>query len=174
MRNRHHCRAAFTLTELIVCASLLTTVMSFVATISIRTDRLWKETRHQKIALDELSNKLEHLTTLHLTEAQQAISSMEISPDTRALLPHASLKGKIEQLPGSIQIVLTLEIDGESVTRSTHHAPLTLVGFLSPSPAHEITFQSQPADQAEATTAPKANVQSEIASESEQESGEEE
>ena len=174
MRNRHHCRAAFTLTELIVCASLLTTVMSFVATISIRTDRLWKDTRHQKIALDELSNKLEYLTTLSLPEAQQAISSLEISPNTRALLPRASLKGKIEQPPGSIQIVLTLEIDGESVARSTHHAPLTLVGFLSASPAQEITLQSQPADQAEATNPPKSNDQPEIVRESEQESGEEE
>jgi prepilin-type N-terminal cleavage/methylation domain-containing protein len=174
MKNRHHRRAAFTLTELMVCASLLATVMSFVATISIRTDRLWKDTRHQKIALDELGNQLEYLTTLNLPEAQQAIDSLEISPDTRALLPRASLKGKIEQPPGSIQIVLTLEIDGESVTRGTHHAPLTLVGFLSASPAQEITLQSQPADQAEVTNPPKANDQPETLRESVQESGEEE
>ncbi|MDG2220025.1 MAG: prepilin-type N-terminal cleavage/methylation domain-containing protein [Rubripirellula sp.] len=160
MKHTHHRRAAFTLTELMVCASLLATVMSFVATISIRTDRLWRDTRNQKIALDELGNQLEHLTTLDLPGAQQAIESLEISADTRVLLPRASLRGKIEHPPGSTQIVLTLQIDGESATRTTHHAPLTLVGFLTTSPDPKINLQPKPEDdgQSETVRAPAQNA----------------
>ena len=161
MKHAHLRRSAFTLTELMVCASLLLTVMSFVASISIRANRLWQDTRHQKIALDELGNQLEYLTTLDVREAQQALAGLEISPDARVVLPRAILKGEIEQDAGSNQLVLTLQIDGEPGTRHSRHAPLTLVGFLPSPPNPEASNRPETDDEQETDDEPKTDSQPE-------------
>ena len=131
MKTQHPRRTAFTLTELMVCASLLVTVMSFVASLSMRTNRLWKDTQHHKIALDELSNQLEILTTLDLSAAQQALPSLTISSQTLALLPGATLKASINQESSPAQVVLTHHLDDEPETNRPQHAPITLVGYLN-------------------------------------------
>ncbi|MEM8665903.1 MAG: hypothetical protein AAGG48_00200 [Planctomycetota bacterium] len=128
----HHPRSGFSLTELIVCASLLMAVMSFIATLSIRTNRLWQDTRLQKLAIDELSNQLEELTSLDRAGAEKAIADLELSEAIRNSMPQASIDGEIVRINDSTQIVLTLWIDGKDGPTTTRHAPLELVGFLSP------------------------------------------
>ena len=127
-------RYGFSLTEVMVCASLLLAVMSFVASISLRTHRIWKDIRLQKIALDEMSNQMESLTALSPDQLEQAIASLEISADLKQSMPLASLTGEVIQLEDSTQIELTLRIDGDQPQGPAKSHPLTLVGFLSPEP----------------------------------------
>ncbi len=131
MRRYRTQRTGFSLTELVVCASLLVTVMSFVTSIVIRVDRLWQDTRHQKIALDELSNHLEHLTTLDENEVHASLDRLEISEATRSSLPNATLEGEMVREAGSTQIVLTLSFGEVQSAGPPRHHPLSLTGFLS-------------------------------------------
>ena len=64
MRSKHPRRNAFTLTELVVGAALTVTVMSVVASLTVHCGRLWQDTRHQQLVMDELSNELERLISL--------------------------------------------------------------------------------------------------------------
>ena len=57
--NRH----GFSYAEVLVCATVLTTIMSLVTTSSFRISRVWKDIRHEKAALNELSNQLDWLTS---------------------------------------------------------------------------------------------------------------
>lgn len=129
--NAKNRRSGFTLTELMVCASMLVTIMSLVASMSLRANRLWHDTRQQKIALDELTNQMEYLTTLDVAEARQALNELEISPAISQALPSATLTGELIEQPPLIQIVLTLEIDADTSSAPSRHHPLQLVGFLS-------------------------------------------
>lgn len=127
-----HNRSAFSLTEVMVCASLVLAVMSFIASITLRTNRMWRDTRHQRIGLDELSNQMERLTLLELEELKRVLPDLEPSPMIQNLIPTVSIEGKVDERDDSVQIILTLAMDKEGDAVKQSH-PLTLVGFLSSS-----------------------------------------
>lgn len=131
-------RRGFSLTELVVCASMIATIMSFVASISIRVNRVWRDTRHQQIALDELSNQLEALTRLDLQAATARLEKLEVSPEAQSLLPGAKIAGEFLTTRDSTQLVLTLTLDAQRVSAVKRHRDYTLVGFL-PTPNVEPT-----------------------------------
>ena len=54
-------RSGFTLTELLVAATLLIAVLSVAAQLTVRTDRLRQDVRREQIALDELANQLDRI-----------------------------------------------------------------------------------------------------------------
>ena len=67
--KRNGRRKGFTYAEVLVSATILTTIMSLVTVSSFRISRVWKDVRQQKIALNELSNHLDRLTALPVDDA---------------------------------------------------------------------------------------------------------
>ena len=73
-------RRGYTMTDLVVAATLLVGIMSFVAPLAVRSGRLWQDSRHYRLALDELSNQLERLTSLDEGERDAALAELSVSP----------------------------------------------------------------------------------------------
>lgn len=124
--NRFACRRrGFTLVELIVSASLLVVVMTFVTSLAFRIDQTWKQISHQRIAINELSNQLDRLTRLTPAELATAIDAIDVSPEARQTLLHPQLTA--EEIDDELGSRVVLRLDWQ---RSIPGRPVELVGWL--------------------------------------------
>ena len=73
-------RRGLLMTELIVAAVLLITSLSLLTTLSIRTGKLWQDSRHYALAVDELTNQLERLTSLDVAGLDEQLLKLTPSP----------------------------------------------------------------------------------------------
>src|SRR5262245_61319414 len=76
--------------DLLVSFTLLITVMSVATPLVVRHGRLMKSHRNYRLALDELTNKMDHLTSL---------PTDELSNEVKNLIPSTFI---IERLPGAV------------------------------------------------------------------------
>ncbi len=131
-------RCGFTITELIVAASLLVVVTSVVASLTVRSGRLWQDSRHYRLAIDELSNQLERLTSLDEARLATAIAELSPSQQVRDALPNPVLSAETLADEDGTRLVLHLAWDrlGKSV-------PVTLVGWVDPLPSSAATTASE-------------------------------
>lgn len=119
-------RRGITAAELIVSAVLLMTVMSFVTTICLRINLVWKDINHHRVAVCELSNQLEELTLLSPPEAQAAIESLQPSAICARSLRKPELAGKLIEDEFGSRIVLQIDWD-----RRNPGKPVELVGWIA-------------------------------------------
>lgn len=131
MMNRS--RSGFTSTELVVASSLMVATMAIVGPLAFRTSRLWQDTRHQQLAMEELSSELERLTALDSETRRQQIDSLTPSESLRLVAPDANLSAVIVDNDDGIQLVVSLDWN----LRDAPRAPLQLVGWLDPLPQEE-------------------------------------
>ncbi|NOY41098.1 MAG: type II secretion system protein [Planctomycetes bacterium] len=131
-------RCGFTVTELVVAASLLVVVMSVVASLTVRSGRLWQDSRHYRLAIDELSNQLERLTSLDETRLAMAIAELSPSQQVRDALPNPVLSAETLADEDGTRLLLHLAWDrlGKSV-------PVTLVGWVDPLPSSAASAASE-------------------------------
>lgn len=94
IRSKRH---GTTLVECIVAASALSVAIATVTMGVFRIGRIWTDTAHYRIALQEVSNHLETLTTLPPDQVQPAIDAIAISPDVARSLDNAKLGGRLVQ-----------------------------------------------------------------------------
>jgi hypothetical protein len=97
MSNGKSKRRGTTLVECIVAASVLSVALATVTMGVFRIGRLWTDTAHYRIALQEVSNHLETLTTLPPDQVQPAIDAIAISPEVARSLDGAKLGGQLVQ-----------------------------------------------------------------------------
>ena len=90
-------RRGTTLLECIVAASILSVAIGTVTMAVFRIGRIWTDTGHYRIALQEVSNHLESLTQLPPDQIQPAIDSLAISPAVGRSLVDAKLGGELVQ-----------------------------------------------------------------------------
>ncbi len=90
-------RAGVSLLECIVAATVLTTVLSVVTSVVFRVGRLWTDTAHQRLAIQEVSNQLEILSQLSPTELSAALEDLQVSSAIRQSLYDAKLVGVVKQ-----------------------------------------------------------------------------
>ncbi len=121
-------RRAFSTTELVVAASMLVVVMSFAVPMTYRATRLWKDSRHQQLAVEELSDQIELLTALDEDARTKAISSISVPPWILHAAPEATVEAERVQDADGSRLVLTLHWN--RVDRPT--APVRLIGWLDP------------------------------------------
>tara|TARA_R110002073_G_scaffold7747_5_gene43668 strand:- start:314 stop:745 length:432 start_codon:yes stop_codon:yes gene_type:complete len=119
-------RRGATLFELMVTATLVVSGVGLVAPLTVRCGRLWQQTRHRQMALDELSNHMERLIALPSEELEKEADVVAVSDAARALLPDAVMEAKIVRSDNETQ--LHLSIDWKRVGNPE---PLTLVGWLN-------------------------------------------
>ena len=125
-RKRRH---GATLFELMVAATLLVSGVGVAAPLTVRSGRIWQQTRHQQLALDELSNQMESLIDLPLEELKEQIGKVELSDPASTLLADAVLTAEIVNQESESQLRLSI-----NWKRVGSPEPLTLVGWLTPEP----------------------------------------
>ena len=118
-------RSGITVTEVIISAVLLATVMSLVGTVCFRVNRVWSDVNHQRIAINELSNHLEVLTLLKPEQAADAIKSLEPSQNCSRALKSPALTGEIVEDELGSRVVLRLDWN-----RPTKSIPTELSGWI--------------------------------------------
>ena len=118
-------RHGFTVTEMLVSALLLTTVMSVVGPLAVRGDRLWQDARHGRLALEELSSQLDRLTCLAEEQRQAALAELAPSEYARGALPNPQLTAQIVRDRDGRRLVLQLTWD-----RPAAPGRMTLVGWI--------------------------------------------
>ena len=116
------------MTELVVAAGLLITALSLLATLSFRSGKLWQDSQHYKLALDELTNQLERLTLLDEATLDEALGNLEVSAAIQATLSDAKLSGS--KIVDEFGPRVVLEINWDRLGKPE---PLRLVGWLSES-----------------------------------------
>lgn len=123
-------RPGFTSTELVVASSLLVAVMAIMAPLAVRTARLWQESRHQQLAMEDLAGELERLTALDPAARTEAMQSISPSESIAVAAPNAEIKAETVRDEEGSRIILTLNWNESDYPR----APLRLVGWLDPLP----------------------------------------
>ena len=125
--SRRQRRSAFTLLELLVAATLLIALISFVLPLAFRASRLWQEARSYRLAVHELSNQLEDLTLLGDEERKQALSNWKPNEALLQVLPEASITGEVIDDADGKRLRLSLQWQRPYGTQ-----PLTMVGWIHP------------------------------------------
>lgn len=126
--NKNHVtRRGSAITELIVAATLLITGLSLLGMVAFRTGKLWQDTRHYQLAMDELTNQLEWLTSLDESEIDEQLAELAVSTAVEDVLPSAKLSGRKLSDDNGTRVLLEIEWD-----RLGNSEPLTLVGWISP------------------------------------------
>jgi hypothetical protein len=88
-------RRGVTLIETTVALGLLLTVMSVTASLAVRNQRLLADNRAYRLAVDELSNRLDLLVALPAEEATTAIEALS-DEKLPGPLAGATIEGAIE------------------------------------------------------------------------------
>ncbi|MGB1925214.1 MAG: hypothetical protein ACPHL6_01705 [Rubripirellula sp.] len=118
-------RNAFTSTELVVACSLLVTSISTVAMIAVKTTRIWQDSRHQQIALEELSSQIDRLTSLSPKARTDAIRELKPSDLLIAISPNVTITATWDN---EEKTAIKLQVDWNSVQPK---APVRLIGWVS-------------------------------------------
>lgn len=111
--------------ELVVASSMLIVVMTFATTMIYKIQSVVKETRFERIAVNELSNQLERLTVMELDQAVSAIESLAASDDCKSVLTNPELSGAVVE--DSLGHRIDLEIGWQTVNV---RKPIRLSGWL--------------------------------------------
>lgn len=122
-------RQGYLMTELVVAAGLLITVMTLVASTATRIGRLWQETARQRTAVTELSNQLERLTLMPVERVREELNGLKPSAPAGAALPEPDLSGELVEDELGRRIVLRINWQ-----RRHPGQPVEMVGWLSPLP----------------------------------------
>lgn len=112
--------------ELIVSFTLLATLGTVLIPGFVRFGRTLQALRHERLAWDELSNQMEHLTTLPGRELPEAIESITVSPLVQQTLFEATLTAQATHQADDC-LELQLEIRWNHPGRRDR--PLRLVGW---------------------------------------------
>ena len=127
--------------DLLVSFTLLVTVISVSTPLIVRHGRLLKSQRNYRLALDELSNQMDRLTTLSSNDLAQAVKQLSPSTFVTDRLPGAKLGGELQPAESGMRLTLTLSWSETERDR----APVTIAAWIFPS---EVQLGKQPAEEA--------------------------
>lgn len=125
--HRNDLRTGAMMPDLIVAAILTMALIGTLTTCTIRSGRLMTQTRHQQLALDELSNQLERLLSLNENDRRKAMSDLMPSDEIASALPEASLAAETMDDQQGTRIVLSLDWN-----HGVPSTPMRLVGWTQP------------------------------------------
>ncbi len=131
--SRWRPRQALSSIEVLVAFTLLTTVLSVSAPLLIRNSRLIVAQREYRVALDELSNQLDRVTTLSPNELPAAMDHLAPSDFVTTRLPGAKLSGGLEPSDLGTRLTLKLSWDDPGHRRT----PIVLSAWVYPKPLFE-------------------------------------
>ena len=127
--GRPRTRRGMSMTELVVSATLLVTSLAVVTPLAVRAGRAWQDSRHYRLAMDEVSNQLDRLTLLDESRLTAALESLEPSPHILSVLPRAALSAERVNDEDGSRIILSLRWE-----RVAQAPAVALVGWMEPPP----------------------------------------
>ncbi len=98
--------------EAIVAFTLLSAALTFATPLVIQHSRLLKAQRDYRLALDELSNRIERLSLLPADELSSALSQLQPSEMIATKLPDAELRGELQAADIGRTLTLRLSWQG--------------------------------------------------------------
>lgn len=122
---RTGCRTGVTLAELIAAAAVLTTVMSLATGMCYRVSTIWRDVGQHRVALVELSNQLDHLTTLPVKEIRGQLDSLAVSEACARTLSESELTANLAQTDLGWQVRLSLNWKRRNIGK-----PVELSGWV--------------------------------------------
>jgi hypothetical protein len=125
--NAQRSRRGTTSLEVVVAFTLLTTAIGLAAPLIVAHNRLLVAQRHERLALDELSNQIERLSTLSADELPSAVAELGPSSFAAEHLPGAKLAGRVAPTDRGSRV--TLEITWDQPNRQA--APLRLTAWIA-------------------------------------------
>lgn len=126
-RDQPRSRHGLLMTELIVAAVLLISTISLLTVFSARTGKLWQDSRHYRLAVEELTNQLEKITSLDEAEIDARLADLRPSAEIEAALPNPRLSGKKVSDDYGRRVVVEIRWD-----RPGNAKPLSLVAWIAP------------------------------------------
>lgn len=129
-RRRWPGRQALSAVEVFVALTLLGSGLTLSAQLAVRHQRLLVQQRQYRLALDELSNQIERLSSLPRSELKPAIAALRPSEDVARHLPGAALQGELQPDDGGQRLSLSIIWDQRDQTA----APLSLSTWLYAEP----------------------------------------
>ena len=126
------------MTELVVAAGLLVVVMSVVTSLAVRSNRLSQDSRQYRLALDELSNQLERLTSAGEARLSDSLESLSPSSEISSTLPNPVLSAELLVDEYGTRIAMHLSWD-----RIGKHTPVTLIGWVAPIATHSDSYATE-------------------------------
>ena len=116
-------------TEVLIAATLVVSMIGLFAPLSVRVGRVWQSTRQYRLALNELANQMEMLTSLGEADCQAALPDLKLSGQFADALPGSQLNGELVSDEDGTRLILSLNWD-----RGSESEPLSLVGWLDAGP----------------------------------------
>lgn len=126
-------RAGTTLTELVVAAGLLVTVVGLTAGSVGGVARLYRLEQQHRVAVDELSNQLERLTQLTADQARSELEEIELSKWASISLSGGQLSGEVLNDSHGTRVQLSIQWN-----RLGPAKPLVAVAWLTQEPSPQL------------------------------------
>jgi len=124
VKQRHGTSA----TEVIVAATLLLSMIGLVVPTTIRAGRILRDGRHYQLAMNELSNQFEYLSSLSDGDRATALTQLQVSEQVRQRLLNANLEASLATKEDGMRLTLSLNWD-----RGVESKPIQIMGWLSSS-----------------------------------------
>ena len=125
------------LTEVLVAATLVLSLIGLLFPMTARVGRVWQSTRHYRLACNELANQMERLTSLPIEQCEAELSTLKPSPELSEALPEVRLSGEIIRDQDGTRLLLRLDW-----SHGVNTVPLTLVGWFDTEPIQSVTTQN--------------------------------
>ena len=123
-------RTGTTMTELVVAATLMVSALGIVAPLTVRSGRMWQESRQHELVLEELTNEFERLASLSPQQRELEMAELEPSEHLLHSLPSAKLSAKKIHDSNGTRLVMSVDWD-----RRGHPKPISLIGWIDPMPS---------------------------------------
>ena len=130
-------RRGLSITEVVVAATLVVSMIGIVVPVTVRIGRVWQSTRQYRLACNELSNQMELLTSISETQCEAELSHLKTSDMLAEALPGACLQGELVRDHDGTRLVLSLDWE-----RGSKSVPIALVGWLNVDAVESSTSQS--------------------------------
>ena len=104
----HH--RGFTKLEMLVSATLLTTMIAIATPLFSRLNQVWHSTRLFQLASQELMNQMDGIMHLSSDECRTALSDLKVSQEILVVIPDAQLTGKMESSSDGERVVLYFQL----------------------------------------------------------------
>ena len=114
-----------TATEVLVAAGLMVSVMGFMTSLTFQTGNIVKSVRHYQVAIHELANQLELLTSLNEVERKAMLENLKPSDSVMDALPEATISGEVVVDSDGTRLVLSLDWD-----RGANGTPVRMVAWV--------------------------------------------
>jgi hypothetical protein len=116
--------------EVIVASTLVASLLGLLCGIGFPLRRIEKETLRNQVALHELANHMDRLTSIPADSLDDAMKSLQLSEDARRSLPDAQMASRLERDAHGTRLILELQWH-----RPGNPPALQLVGWIDSDPA---------------------------------------